>query len=332
MGPLGHNLPGAFVGDAAIQKRGILRIKYPVKTGAIYDFDDMEMVWNHVFMHELNVPPERQPVLLTDSPTNEKSNRERMAQVAFESLNINALNISSQSSLALYATGRITGVVLDSGEGVTHATAILNGVPIPEAVQKANIGGKVLADRFIDSLLERGIWYLTRREGGIARDILKQHGYVATNYHQEMQLDEVERPYKLPDGESVLLVGKERFGVPEALFQPSLHDLNTTEGVHSLVNICIGRANPGIQSQLYNNIVVAGGNTMFPGFVDRLEGEMIALAPANTTVSLVAPSDRHLATWKGGSILSSLSIFNQMLVTKEEYEEKGPSALHKRWF
>jgi actin-related protein len=169
----------------------------------------MELLWRHAFTHELHVLPEQQPVLLTDSPTNEKSNRERMAQVAFESLDINALNISSQAVLALYATGRTTGVVLDSGEAVTHATPIVNGVPIPEAVQKMEAGAKDVADRLVVSLSEKGYFYTTRSELGMVRYILKHEGYVATNYRKEMQLDEVERPFKLPDGETILL-GKER--------------------------------------------------------------------------------------------------------------------------
>lgn len=195
--------------DEAIKKRGILGLKYPVDTGVIYNFDDMELLWRHAFTHELHVLPEQRPVLLTDSPTNVKSNRERMAQVAFESLDINALNISSQAVLALYATGRTTGVVLDSGEAVTHATPIVNGVPIPEAVQKMEAGAKDVADRLVASLSEKGYFYTTRSELGMVRYILKHEGYVATNYHKEMQLDEVERSFKLPDGETILL-GKER--------------------------------------------------------------------------------------------------------------------------
>lgn len=120
-----------------------------------------------------------------------------------------------------------------------------------------------------------------------------------------------------------------RFHIPEVLFQPHLHGFDTLVGVHSLVNSSICRVDANVRSQLYKNIVVAGGNTMFPGFVDRLKAEMVALAPANTTVSLVAPSDRHIATWLGGSILSSLSIFKEMLVTKEEYDEKGASSMRQ---
>ncbi|KAJ2918132.1 hypothetical protein MD484_g2328, partial [Candolleomyces efflorescens] len=290
----------------------------------------MESLWKHTFMQELHVLPEQQPVLLTDSPTNEKSNREQMAQVAFESLDINALNISNQAVLALYATGRTTGIVLDSGEAVTHATPILNGVPIPKAAQKMEAGAKALADQLVVNLSERGYFYTTRSELELVRYMLKQEGYVASNYDKEMQLNGAERPLKLPDGETVI-IGKERFHVPEALFQPSLHGLDTLVGVHSLVNVAIGKADSSVQSQLYNNIVVAGGNTMFPGFANRLESEIVNLAPATTTVSVVAPSDRDLATWLGGSILSSLQVFRQMLVTKEEYEEKGPSAIQSRW-
>ncbi|RXW13629.1 hypothetical protein EST38_g12227 [Candolleomyces aberdarensis] len=320
---LGQNLLRVYVGNEAIKRRGIMGLKYPIDAGVITNFDNIEELWKYAFMHELYVLPERQSVLLTDSPTNEKSNRETMAQVAFESLNINALNISSQAALALYAAGRTTGIVLDSGEGVTHATTIFNGIPISEAVQKMKIGGKVLSDQLILRLGEKGFPLVTTQERMEARIILMQESYVATNYHKEMELDGPElEPYELPDGTKIVL---------EALFQPSLHGLDTPMGIHSLVNMSIGRADPSIQTQLYKNIVVAGGNTMFPGFVDRLKAEIVTLAPSDMTVSLAAPSDRHIATWLGGSILSSLSIFNQMLVTKEEYEEKGPSVVHTRW-
>jgi actin len=87
-----------------------------------------------------------------------------------------------------------------------------------------------------------------------------------------------------------------------------------------------------VRKDLYANIVLSGGTTMFPGIAERIEKEMIALAPPTMKIKVVAPEERKYAVWVGGSILASLSTFPQMVITKDEYSESGPSIVHRKCF
>ena len=87
-----------------------------------------------------------------------------------------------------------------------------------------------------------------------------------------------------------------------------------------------------LSKDLYDNIVLSGGTTMYPGLPERLEKEITALAPPTMKVKIVAPEERKYAVWVGGSILSSLTTFPQMVITKEEYDEAGPSIVHRKCF
>jgi len=333
---VGKDRQESYVGQDAQERRGVLILKHPIEHGMITNWDDMEKIWHHTFFNELRVSPEEYNVLLTEAPQNPKANREKMTQIMFEVFNTQGIYISIQAVLSLYSAGKTTGIVLDSGDGVSHFVPIYEGYSFPHAVGRINLAGRDLTKYLQNILSERGLHFTTSAEQEIVRDIKEKLTYVSLDFQKELadaeKTSACDTKYEMPDG-SEIVVGTERFRCPEVLFNPKMSGREMM-GIHEMTYDSIQKSEIDVRKELLSNVVLSGGTTMFPNIADRLTLELQKLAPTSTVdkVKVHANAERKYCVWVGGSILSSINNFQSMWITKSEYEESGPQVVHRKCF
>lgn len=333
-----------MVGDEASKLRSMLEISYPMQNGIVRNWDDMCHVWDYTFGPEkMNINPRECKILLTEPPMNPITNREKMIEVMFEKYGFAGTYIAIQAVLTLYAQGLISGVVVDSGDGVTHICPVFEEYALPHLTRRLDIAGRDITMYLIKLLLLRGYAFNHSADFETVRMLKEKLCYIGYNIETEdklaLETTVLVESYTLPDGR-VIKVGRERFAAPEALFQPHLINVEA-QGIAELVFSTIQAADIDIRSELYKHIVLSGGSTMYPGLPSRLEREIKQLylqrVLKNDTTKLnkfklkIEDSPRRKdMVFMGGAVLAEITKDRESVwIMREEYEEKGLSVLKK---
>ncbi|XVE84191.1 hypothetical protein DITRI_Ditri16bG0150300 [Diplodiscus trichospermus] len=308
-----QELKDTVVGEACADLRHQLDISYSVNNGIVQNWDDMCHVWDHAFFNELKVNPTECKILLTDPPLNPSKNREKMVETMFEKYNFTGVFIQIHAVLTLYAQGLLTGLVIDSGDGVTHVVPVVDGYSFPHLTKWMNVAGRHITSYLVDLLSHRGrgsifceknlsdhktcnavdhqvifFWmsfcrYAMNRTADfeIVRDIKEKLCYISYDYKGEYQLGLettiLVKNYTLPDGRviKVALKGSR----PLRLF--SLQNLLMLKVMVWLTWFSaasrrwIQEMDIDNRMMLYQHIVLSGGSTMYPGLPSRLEKEIL---------------------------------------------------------
>jgi actin-related protein len=317
-----------YFGHDVDKHRSKVSLHYPLENGIIENFEQMELIWEYTFDTLLGVNPQDHPILLTEPPYNPKPNRERMVEIMFETFGVPSLNISIQGVLALLGQGRTTGLVLDSGEGVTHLIPIFDGFGLPMGINRLDLAGRELNTLLAKLLAQEGTCMTTTDDQYHVRQIKEMHCYCALDPLKEVA---EEKTYSLPDGREILLAD-ERWKCPEALFNPGMIGLESL-GVGALVTESVNKCEIDVRKSLLSNVVLSGGTTMFPGFSERLTKEIKYNVPtaSQAGVRVVQSKDAKNAVYTGAQVYSTLrSMQEEQWMMIEDYDEYGANFIHDK--
>ncbi|XP_012939759.1 actin [Aplysia californica] len=321
-----------YCGDEALSMKLFVKLYQPIERGLVNDFERLETIYMEQINNRLKVDPKEHPILVTEMPLNPKKTRERMIQIMFETFETPAAYLANQAVLSLYTTGKTIGTVLDSGDGVTHSVPVYEGHAVSDAITRLDLAGRDLTDYLAKVLRERGYSFPTGEERKIVRDIKEKLCYVALDFNTELRSastsSAIEKSYELPDGQ-VITIGNECFRCPESLFQPGLLGMETP-GIHQATYNSIIKCDVDIRFNLYTDMVMCGGSTMYPGFADRMFKEMRALAPPSMKLKVLTFPERKNLSFKGGSMFASMSTFKDFCVLKEDFYEIGCDVLQRK--
>ena len=346
------------IGDEAMAMAGSRDVMWPIRHGQVENWEMMEKFWQASMCQYLKCDPEEHYFLLTEPPLNPPENREYTAEVMFESFNVPGLYIGVQAVLALAASiaskkqnqyaSALTGTVIDIGDGVTHVIPVSDGYVLGSSIKSVPLAGRDLTT-FVQYLMrERGERVPPEQAMDVARRVKEDYGYVCKDVAKEFVLHE-----RMPNEYIVQMhgvrgktgdswtadIGYERFLAPEVFFQPEIYSSDYITPLPELVHQAIASAPIDTRRNLYGNIVLSGGSTMFKGFGKRIkrdvkrlvDGRNAATAKGSTLagtevdVEVVTHHMQRAAVWFGGSVLASTPGFYASCHTKADYEEYGAS-------
>lgn len=337
-------LKDVMVGDECAKHRALLETSYPIENGIVRDWKGMINLYDYTFNERLKIDPKEHKILLTEPPMNPKENQKKMLQTMLETYQFEAAKVGVQAMLVLYAQGLLTGVVVDSGDGVTHIVPVWEGVVPQLLIKRLDVAGRHITRYLIKLLQVRGYNFNKSADFETVRQIKEKHCYIGYDLDVEKRLGlettVLMQSYTLPDGR-VIKLGAERYQAPECLFQPSLID-NEKKGMQETLFGMIQEADIDLRPAFYKHIVLSGGSTMYPGLPSRLEKEMRAmylkhvLKGDKTRLSkfklrIEDPPRRKHMVFLGGSVLADIMKDRpEFWISKAEWAEHGDKIIGKK--
>jgi actin, other eukaryote len=325
-----------YIGRDVLNNSSYLDIHRPIKNGII-DAEKMEKIWSHIFTNELKVKPEAHNVFLTESIHSSNKEREKIAEIMFEKFSIFNIHIEPQQVMSLYSTTKTSGLIIESGEGSTEIVPIYEGYIIPQGIRSSPIAGEFITRNMFESIRDK----LKKQNVG---NPIEQSRRIKEKFSEVCMDDELIRNFEnlkltvrsqsetftLPDG-NVINISNEKFLAPEVIFNPEINSLDCSS-LQQLVCDSINNVDVHLRKDFLSNIVLGGGNTMIKNFPERLKMELQGMLPNNKDhVKINAQKERLYSSWIGASVVCSISNFQQMWVSKNDWEEIGPSIIHKKY-
>ncbi|KAK7197903.1 actin-like protein [Novymonas esmeraldas] len=344
-------------GDAAYEDGGLLALTYPVRAGHVRDYDALERLLFCTLVEDAGITPDTSPFLFLEPADQSRRDRERLCELLFESFNMPLAGLLTNTAATLYASGRTSGLALDSGAGRTCVAAVEEGYTLAHSVRSSIVAGDTLTDELFAALRACGYPLSTVADRDTVEAAKEALCRVSANVQDEeaRQAGAHDQPdpsdgFALPDHGRLFLL-EHAYKVPEALFnnsyltyttatsaalpttptgysQSNPATLKSLDGWVSMLRDAAAAAPRSMESVLYENVVLGGGSTLFRGTEQRLQREIAAVAPAGVSATCVAFPERGAAAWVGASIWGCSSVFPETCLAKATYDEQGSSVVH----
>ncbi|KAL4480379.1 hypothetical protein ABPG74_020895 [Tetrahymena malaccensis] len=329
---------GQQLQQAKLEKKFELEEKFPIQNGKIVDFDAIRDLYVYALDQLLQVNEISScNLLIIDSPLNPKAYKHKLAEILFDDMKVNSVLFQNSSSLSLFSTGETTGLVVESGHSLTTCIPVFEGFAIPHAFQHSYLAGQKMTEVLKEELkIPAG-----QLDDSVFKDIKERMCYVARDYYVDVNgptlLSLEEKSYELPDGSILEINNSQRYKPTEIIFNPSIIG-DDSMSIPEMMIDTLHRCDVEFQEELYRNIVLCGGSSLFRGYLPRIEKELLNEV-TNTInrkdINFVQNTHRRYSAWIGGSMLGSLSTFQNLAITKNEYEENPESKMsiiHKKTF
>ncbi|XP_038047554.1 actin-related protein 6-like [Patiria miniata] len=325
----------------------------PFQKGYLVNWDVQRQVWEHTFGKDvMNLEPEDTNAIIAEPYFDFSSIQEAMNEIYFEEYNFKAILRTNAGTLSAFKNrqeepNQLCCLLVDCGYSFTHIAPYYNGKKVGSAIRRVNIGGKVLTNHLKEIISYRQLHVMD--ETYVMNQVKEDVCYVSLDFFGDMKIAKLKgqentivRDYILPDfshskrgylkqddtklkpHEQTVRMNNERFAVPEILFHPSdigIQEMGVSEAIVHVINNCPTDMRP----HLFKNILLTGGNAMFPGFKERVESDVRSMAPALYDVRVTKPVNPITHAWEGGKLLSTSKNFSSLMVTRDEYNEHGHS-------
>ena len=313
-------------------------IRTPIKDGVIVNWDDLEVLWDYIYVNLLVTNPAERNLLVLDDLWSPDEQKTQMAEQIFERYSVPGVAVAPPQVAALVATGRMTGLVVDSGAYQTSIVPIQCCNPLMRHAARMCLGGNSVTDFFALLLSTRGLLNSLYMAYNSVRLMKEDLAFVpeVSAFAEDRNLDEsYTQLWRGPFGHS-LSIGRERYRCAEVVFDPTTlgigheDELGLTNRLLEVVQSC-----PAFMHKvLFRNVVLAGGNTMLPGFRTRLYNEITERLITGMTPEqimfdplllgiLMLPASSFTA-WRGGCKLCTTASGIPRWTTREDYFEYGP--------
>ena len=338
-----HYLKQIMIGDEIIGFRSLLELSHPITEGVIVDEEDLYRLWEYTLTEKLHIQDlSDKKIIVTEAPLNPLENKQKIFEILFEKLGVGAVNIEPQAKCSLFAEGIDTGIVLDSGDGVTHCIPVSDGNILKYSIERMDIAGRHITEYLCRLLQKKGYAFNSSADFEFVRELKEKYCFVSNDIESDRKLERETSYYNsyhlLPD-ETRIRISDEKFEAPEILFNPYLIG-KEYDGIPLMMMKSINNCPVDCRPGLYKNIILSGASTLFPGFASRVENEIKNLYKQTTlkntkdkkikiNINVIDSPKRKYSVFIGASIIANHyndSENDDYWITRDEWldcEDKG---------